>query len=59
VGSADGVEVSAQGFLQGRLPACGLRKFIGHERNTSGKVGTLPARIIDPRVTLAMIQPCR
>jgi hypothetical protein len=59
VGSADGVEVSAHGFLQRRLMACGLRKWIGHGGNTSGRVAALPARIIDQRVTLARIQPCR
>jgi hypothetical protein len=59
VGSADGVEVSAHGFLQRRLTACGLRKWIGHGGNTSGRVSALPARIIDRRVTLAMVHPCQ
>ena len=59
VGSADGVEISAHGFLQGRLPACGLRKFIGHGLDYRSGLNTLPARIVDQRVTLARVQECR
>jgi hypothetical protein len=59
VGSANGTEIGAHGFLQRRLMACRLRKFIGHGWDHRSGLNTLPARIVDQRVALARVHPCR